>query len=137
MIEIKCRFTGKVLFKAAGENVKEVLVKAVSSGADLRGADLSGAYLRGAYLYGAKKYAQSHDFFFELVRCQKVEVFTEIEWSIIGQIAIHRLCWDSIKKRFDMKIVRIFEVLAEAGFAEYLDFYKEEVLGQVEKGEVE
>ncbi len=180
MIEIKCRFSRKVLFKADGESIKEVLVKAVNHGANLRdanlrdadlyganlrdaylyganlhgadlrdadlyganlhganlhGANLYGANLRGAYLYGARGYSQSHDFFFELVRQQKEEVFTEVGWSIIGQLAIHRLCWDSIKNRFGTKIVHIFEVLAEAGFGEYLDFYKKNVLGRGENRE--
>jgi hypothetical protein len=59
-IEIKNRFTGKVLFEYENENntIKDTLVKAVEQGADLRGAylqgaDLRGADLRGAYLRGA------------------------------------------------------------------------------------
>ena len=50
-IEIKNRFTGEVLFEYEKENntVKETLVEAVKSG-----ADLGGAYLYGANLYGAK-----------------------------------------------------------------------------------
>ena len=60
-IEIKNRFTGKVLFEYENENntIKDTLVKAVEQGADLRGAylqgaDLQGADLRGAYLQGAE-----------------------------------------------------------------------------------
>ena len=54
-IEIKNRFTGKVLFEYENENntIKDTLVKAVEQGAYLRGADLRGAYLRDAYLRGA------------------------------------------------------------------------------------
>ncbi len=59
-IEIKNRFTGKVLFEYENENntIKDTLVKAVEQGADLRGAylqgaDLQDAYLRGAYLQDA------------------------------------------------------------------------------------
>ena len=74
-IEIKNRWTGKVLFEYEKENntIKDTLVEAVKNraylrgaylggadlrdadlrGADLRGADLRGAYLRGAYLGGA------------------------------------------------------------------------------------
>ena len=69
-IEIKNRFTGKILFEYEKVNntIKETVVEAVKSGADLggaylgnaylgganlRGADLRGADLRGAYLRGA------------------------------------------------------------------------------------
>ena len=59
-IEIKNRLTGKILFEYEKENntVRDTVVEAVSSGADLRdadlrGADLSGADLRGAYLRDA------------------------------------------------------------------------------------
>ena len=60
-IEIKNRWTGKVLFEYEKENntVKDTLVEAVKNGADLRGAylggaDLGDAYLGDAYLRGAK-----------------------------------------------------------------------------------
>ena len=60
-IEIKNRFTGKVLFEYENENntIKDTLVKAVEQGAYLQdaylqGADLRGAYLQGAYLQGAE-----------------------------------------------------------------------------------
>ena len=54
-IEIKNRFTGKILFEYSKENntVKETLVEAVSKGAYLKVADLKGAYLKWAYLEGA------------------------------------------------------------------------------------
>ena len=64
-IEIKNRFTGKILFEFETENntilktLKEALTKGVNlrgadlSDADLRGADLRGANLRGAYLRDA------------------------------------------------------------------------------------
>ena len=69
-IEIKNRWTGKVLFEYEKENntTKDTLIEAVKNDADLRGAylgdadlggaylrgaDLGGAYLRGAYLRGA------------------------------------------------------------------------------------
>ena len=107
-------------------------------GADLRGANLRGAYLEGAYLEGAyleganlegaylegaKVYSQSHDIFREAVRRQPVSVFVDTEWSAIAQITIHTLCWDSIKKRFSDVVPHIFEVLSEAGFGEYLEYW--------------
>jgi hypothetical protein len=64
-IEIKNRFTGKVLFEYEKENntIKDTLLKAIQQdadlrcaylqGADLRCADLQGADLRCAYLQGA------------------------------------------------------------------------------------
>ena len=54
-IEIKNRFTGKVLFEFETENntVKNTLVEAVKQRADLHGAYLQGADLRGADLQGA------------------------------------------------------------------------------------
>ena len=52
-IQIKTRFSGKVLFKTEAPSIKVALELAVKSGADLRYADLSGADLRGAVLSGA------------------------------------------------------------------------------------
>ena len=54
-IEIKNRFTGKILFEFETENntVKTTLLEAIKQGADLRGANLQGADLRGANLQGA------------------------------------------------------------------------------------
>ena len=59
-IEIKNRWTGKVLFEYEKEDntIMETVVEAVKKdaylrGADLRGADLRGADLRGAYLRDA------------------------------------------------------------------------------------
>ena len=53
-IEIRS-FYGSLLFEFEKENntVKDTVIKAVETGADLRGADLRGAYLTGAYLTGA------------------------------------------------------------------------------------
>lgn len=54
-IEIKNRWTGKVLFELESENntVKNTVVEAVKGDASLRDADLRGADLRGANLSGA------------------------------------------------------------------------------------
>ena len=51
--EIKHRWTGAVLYAGSGETLRDVVVAAVDSHADLSGADLSGANLGGAYLRGA------------------------------------------------------------------------------------
>jgi uncharacterized protein YjbI with pentapeptide repeats len=47
---------GRVIFSAAVSTIKELLVSAVRSGADLYGANLYGADLYGANLYGANLY---------------------------------------------------------------------------------
>ena len=94
-------------------------------GADLRDAYLQGADLRDAYLQGAKGYLDSHDFFQEVVRQQKIDTFTQKEWSIIGQIIIHKLCWDTIKKRFNKSAMGIFKKLSKVGFGEWEEKYKE------------
>ena len=57
-IEIKNRWFGTVLFTYEKENntIKDTLLEAIKSEADLYGADLYGAYLRGADLRGAYLY---------------------------------------------------------------------------------
>jgi hypothetical protein len=102
------------------------------TGADLTGADLTGAYLRGADLTGAKNYVDNHDCFLALIYQQKIKVFTEAEWAMIGQIAVHRHCWDAIKERHGLPFLRILEVLEMAGFGEYAVRYRE-VLGMEPK----
>ena len=54
-IQIKSRFTDSILFEYESENntIKETVVKAVKSCANLYGANLYGADLRGANLRGA------------------------------------------------------------------------------------
>jgi hypothetical protein len=93
-------------------------------GAYLRGANLWGAYLRGADFEGAKNYLNSHDFFQEIVKRQPLKDFTEKEWAMIGQILVHRLCWDSIKKRYDKEIMPVFKKLSGIGFGEWEEHYK-------------
>ncbi len=135
-IEINNRFNGSSIISGDYDSIKDCLKK--NSGADLDGANLRGANLRGANLdvadlrganldgadlRGAKGYANSHDIFQEIIRRQQTSVFTDIEWSAIAQITIHRLCWDSIKKRFSGVMPHIFTVLAEAGFPKWLEYW--------------
>jgi len=125
--------SSKIILSGKYESIKDCLEKnkgaylrdAYLRGADLRGADLRGADLWGADLGGAKEYKNSHDFFKEIIRRQKVETFTNPEWAIIGQIIVHSLCWDSIKKRYGKKVIPIFKKLSKAGFSEWFDKYKE------------
>ena len=152
-IEIKSRFdNNKVLVSGKYENIKECLEKnrdANLQGANLRGAylqdaNLRGAYLQGAYLQGAdlwdaylcgsdlrgsnlrgiKNYSEHHTIFQEVVIQQKIDTFTQKEWSIIGQIIIHKLCWDSIRKRFNKSAMGIFKKLKKVGFDEWEEKYK-------------
>ena len=53
MIEIKNRFTGKIIHSGDFYNVKECLFDAIENGANLEGVNLRGANLRGADLRGA------------------------------------------------------------------------------------
>jgi hypothetical protein len=85
----------------------------------------------GANLGGAKNYQDSHDVFQETIRRQPVSVFLDIEWSAIAQITTHRLCWDSIKKRFSDVVPHIFQVLADAGFNEWLDYWNKLTAGGI------
>ena len=92
---------------------------------DLRYSDLIGSNLSCSDLIGSKNYRELHDIFQEVVRRQAVSVFLDTEWSAIAQITIKRLCWNAIKKRFSDVMPHIFEVLAEAGFAEWQEYWKE------------
>ena len=94
-------------------------------GANLRGANLRGANLRDADLRGAENYLNSHDIWIELISRQPIKDFTSTEWSIIGQIITHRLCWDSIKKRYGKKIMPVFKKLSKLGFDEWEKYYKD------------
>jgi hypothetical protein len=92
-------------------------------GANLSGANLSWANLSRANLSRAKGYVNSREIFAEVVQCQEIKAFLDVEWSAIGQITIHRFCWDSIKKRFAPVMPHIFEVLAASGFDEWLKYW--------------
>src|ERR1700761_3528332 len=52
-IQIKFRWSDRVLFEGEYESLKHAVVAAVGQRADLEGADLEGADLKGAYLKGA------------------------------------------------------------------------------------
>jgi hypothetical protein len=93
-------------------------------GTNLEGANLKGTNLEGANLREAKNYTNSHLIFFELVRRQKIEDFTQAQWCIIGKISIHLWCWGTLKKQFGKKLLPIFKILADSGFAEYYEYYK-------------
>ena len=133
-IEIRHRITRSVIYECEAEDLRAAMIKAVKGGANLRGADIRDAYLggadlrdadlRGADLRGAKNYVNSHDFWIEIIRRQTIDLFTEKEWAIIGQVYTYRLCWDSIKKRYGNDIMPIFKKLSDVGFDEWLEQYK-------------
>src|SRR3990167_5284254 len=99
------------------------------AGAYLEGANLAGVNLAGAYLGGAKNYVSNHDFFAEIIRRQKLETFTEKEWAMIGRIIIHRLCWETIKKRYGKRIMPMFKKLSKTGYDGWEIKYKEILKG--------
>ena len=92
-------------------------------GAELWGAELGGANLGGAELRGAKNYKNSHDIFIEITRRQKDGFFTDVEWSIIGKIAVKRICWPDIRK-FGKDAFDGLKKIAELGFGEYLEKFE-------------
>ena len=135
-IQIRHRYTNKVIISGKYESIKDCLEKnrganlrganlegANLEGANLEGANLRGANLEGANLGGAKNYSMSHDFCMEIVRRQPIKTFTQKEWMMIGQLAIHRFCWDEIKKRYGKDILPFFKKIAKIGFDEYLKRY--------------
>ena len=97
---------------------------AVLQCAVLQGANLRGVNLQGAVLQGAEEYAQSHDFFAEIVKRQSIKIFTTSEWKCIAVISIHRICWDTIKKQFGETAMSVFKKLSKAGFDEWEKYYK-------------
>ena len=115
-IEINHKLTGSIIVSGDYKSIKDCLLKNID-------ADLGDADLRDADLRGATGYSQSHDIFKEAVRRQPVSAFVDAEWNAIAQITIHILCWDSIKKRFSDVMPHIFEVLAKAGFGDYLEYW--------------
>lgn len=134
LYEIKHYLNGKVLFSLETTSLKLTLETAVKNhvnlqcanlyGADLRGADFREVNLQGADLQYAdfrniRNYVNNHDIFTALIQTRKIEVFTEAEWAMIGQIVIHRYCWDAIKRRHGKSFLRILEVFETAGFVEY------------------
>jgi hypothetical protein len=97
------------------------------SSADLRSANLYLANLRSADLTDIKGYSESHDIFQELCRQQDSKTFTDAEWSMIGFVVIHRICWDAIKKRYGKKMLSVFKKLTKKGWGEYETRYREEL----------
>jgi uncharacterized protein YjbI with pentapeptide repeats len=55
-VKILNKYTGSEIFVSTKTNMKEALLEAIESGADLSGANLRGADLSGANLYGANLY---------------------------------------------------------------------------------
>ena len=112
-IEIKDKFTNKVLVSGDYTNIRECLEKNKT------------AYLGHADLEGIKHYSENHEIFQEIVRRQSMNAFTSLQWSMIGQILIHRLCWESIEKRYGKKFLTVLSKIKKLGFGEYYDRYKE------------
>jgi len=93
-------------------------------GSNLGGAKLIGANLGFANLEGAKEYKNSHDFFMEILRRKEIKEITKSEWSMIGELTIHRFCWDKIRERFGKKCIPLLKKLKKWGYSEFLEEYK-------------
>ena len=108
-----------------GANLRDANLRSANlRDANLRDANLWSANLEGANLWDAKNYYMSHDFCMEIVRCQPIETFTEKEWAIIGQITIHRICWDKMQEQYGKKAMPIFKKITKAGWNEFENHYK-------------
>jgi len=126
---IKHRATGVIIVEAGKyADVREAAEKnkADLRGADLRGAYLGGADLGGADLGGAEGYVNSHSFFAETVR-RNHAIFSDAEWSTIGQIVVLTICWDVIKNRHKETAISVFDKLKTAGFGEWADYFSEHI----------
>ena len=131
-IQIKNRWTDRIILSGKYESIKDCLEKnrdtyledANLRDAYLRGVNLRGAYLEGVNLRGAQNYYMSHEVAIEIIRRQPIKFFTPKEWAIIGQIYVHRLCWEKIKKDYKQSI-SIFKKLDKLGYGEYLKKFKE------------
>jgi hypothetical protein len=93
-------------------------------GADLRGANLDGACVIGANLTGLLGYVHLHEIFAEAVRRQPVATFNAAEMDAIATVLLDRPCWRTIKRHYSNIAPRILDVLAEAGFAEWRDYWR-------------
>ena len=122
-IQIKNRLNNTVIVEGDYDSVKVCLEQ--NRGAYLSDANLRGANLRGANLSGAKNITESHDIFIELCRRQDTKNITDKEWVFLGMLAVHRICWSSIKKRFGREVLPLFKKIADAGWPDYLKRYEE------------
>ncbi len=98
-MEIKSRWSGKVLYTSKQKTVKETLIKAVDNGAYLRGAYLGGAYLRGADLGGADLGVKipptdtgSNYFWAELLKREAKTNIKKLQFAGLVQLQID-WCW--------------------------------------------
>ena len=98
------------------------------SSVDLHSANLRSTHnLSSTNLSSIKNYKNIHEIFQAVIRQQDSKFFTIIERRIIKQIITHRLCWGSIKKRFNEKAMSIFKKLSKVGFDEWEKEYTEKL----------
>jgi uncharacterized protein YjbI with pentapeptide repeats len=84
IMEIKSRITKNVIYSSEKTTVKEVLIEAVSKGADLRGAYLGDADLRGADLGDAD--LRGADLRrIKITEKEKETIIKELQWEIIAK----------------------------------------------------
>jgi len=88
-------------------------------GADLEGANLWGANLRVANLEGAKNYSENRVIFIQLIRNNLIK-FSVRQQEIASRIFALEFCWKMIKKEYGKDMKKIFQILAEQGWDEFL-----------------
>jgi hypothetical protein len=98
-------------------------------GADLRGANVQSANLERACisatdLTGITGYVRSLEIFAEVVGRQPIATFNAAEEFAIGEVLRYHLCWRIIKRRYHDVAPRILDVLADAGFTEWRDYWR-------------
>ena len=147
-IEIKSKYNSTiVIYACEAETLKDAVEKAVKDNANLMDANLRNANLMDANLWnanlsnadlwnanlsnadlsGAKNYYDHHKFLKEIVRQQKVELFTESEWCFFAQLDFHMFCWDTVIKRFKDTALSAFKKVADAGYPEYYEKLQEKI----------
>jgi hypothetical protein len=93
-------------------------------GANVEAANLDNACLIDADLTGITGYVRSYEIFAEVVSRQPIATFNAAERVAIGDVLLNRPCWRTIRWRYHDVAPRILDVLAEAGFTEWRDYWR-------------
>jgi len=89
-------------------------------GSTLYGTALCGAYLNNTNLKGIRKYADSWSLAFHIMKKNSGRFTTE-QKEIGSRVFVFGLDWVDAKKEYGEKLKKIFEVISELGWGEYLE----------------